>query len=96
MPKETLHQYLLRRLDDLKGHHNRIAIETGVGQATVSRIYLRKVVPRLNTSQLILDWIERHDQAVAEKAGAPLPTGLKSAAAVRRAVEPQAAEAGAN
>ena len=35
---ETIHEYLLRRLSELYGQHNRIAAETGVPQSTLSRI----------------------------------------------------------
>lgn len=64
MKTESIHDYLLRRLEELQGHHSRMAAETGVGQATVSRIHLRQSVPRLNTAQALLDWIAAHDRAV--------------------------------
>ena len=60
--KETVAQYLLRRLDELEGQHNTIAKESGVAQSTVSRIYLRESSPTLNTAQRLLDWIEAHDR----------------------------------
>lgn len=61
MRKETVHQYLLRRLDACVGIHSQIAIETGVSQATMSRIYLRKCSPRLDSVDPILSWFEKHD-----------------------------------
>jgi predicted transcriptional regulator len=42
------------------GEHNRIARETGVPQATVSRIHLGKVSPRLSTAQPLLDWFAKN------------------------------------
>lgn len=62
MKKEPISDYLRRRLSELKGDHNRIARETGIPQATVSRIYLGQVSPRLNTVQPLLDWLDKHDR----------------------------------
>jgi len=62
MAKETIHQYLLRRLDACKGIHSQIASESGVSQATMSRIFRRKVSPRLDAVDPILAWFEKHDK----------------------------------
>jgi transcriptional regulator with XRE-family HTH domain len=61
MRKETITQHLLRRLDESTGKHSRIAKECGIAQATISRIYLRKVSPRLNIAEPLLAWFERND-----------------------------------
>lgn len=65
MKKETINDYLIRRLTELKGHHNRIARETGIAQATVSRIFLGQASPSLKTAQPLLDWLEKYDRAAS-------------------------------
>lgn len=66
--QESIHDYLLRRLADLRGHHARIAAETGVPQSTLSRIQSGQGSPRLESVQPLLDWIATHDaQVVARK-----------------------------
>lgn len=62
MNKEPIKTHLRRRLSELVGHHNRIAKESGVSQATVSRIHAGLCSPRLDTLQLLLDWFEKHDK----------------------------------
>lgn len=70
MRNETIHQYLLRRLEACVGIHSQIALEAGVSQATMSRIYRRKCSPRLDAVDPILAWFDKHDRA-AGKASAP-------------------------
>ena len=65
MKNETINDYLHRRLVELKGSHNRISRESGIPQATVSRIYLRQVSPRLETVQPLLDWIAAYDKSAS-------------------------------
>ena len=60
--KEPIQIYLRRRLAELRGLHNQMARETGVAQATVSRIYLGHVSPTLEKAQPLLDWIEAYDR----------------------------------
>jgi len=62
MKREKTYDELLRRLDDAVGLHQRIAKETGVAQATVSRIFLRKSIPRVNHADAILEWFDAHDR----------------------------------
>lgn len=62
MKKEPIYEYLRRRLSEMAGHHNRIAKESGVPQATVSRIHAGQCSPRLDTVQPLLDWFEKHDK----------------------------------
>jgi len=62
MSTETDLEYLLRRLDEAKGLHNQIAKETGVGQSTLSRIFLRQAVPLLTTAGPLLDWFDAYDR----------------------------------
>lgn len=62
MKKEKISDYLRRRLDELAGHHNRISRESGVPQATVSRIHAGLCSPRLATVQPLLDWLAEHDK----------------------------------
>ena len=73
MRKEPISDYIRRRLAELTGHHNRIAKETGIAQATVSRIYQGQVSPTLDTAQPILDWIEAHDRAAGKRKRTPQP-----------------------
>jgi hypothetical protein len=84
MPKETVTQYLLRRLDASAGTHSRIAKETGVAQATISRIYLRKVSPRLDIAEPILAWFEKQDRAACKASASRVP--VKAGRVSRRAV----------
>lgn len=77
MRKETVTQYLLRRLDAATGMHSRISEESGVSQATISRIYLRKVSPRLNIAEPILAWFEKQDRIAERKKSA---SGVSSGA----------------
>lgn len=67
--KEPIYTYLRRRLDELKGQHNRIAIESGVPQSTVNRIHLGQGDPRLGTAQPLLDWFAQYDAKKARKPG---------------------------
>lgn len=63
MASETIHEYLLRRLDFAAGQHSTIAREAGIGQATISRIYRRECVPRLDAAQRLIDWFAASDRA---------------------------------
>jgi predicted transcriptional regulator len=67
---EPIEAYLRRRLSELKGHHNRIARETGVPQSTLSRIYLGQSSPTLATAQPVLDWLKRFDRSAGRVANA--------------------------
>lgn len=62
MKKEPIYDHIRRRLSELAGQHNRIAKESGVPQATVSRIHTGQCSPRLDTVQALLDWFEKHDK----------------------------------
>ena len=59
--QESIHEYLLRRLAELRGQHARIAAETGVPQSTLSRIQAGQGSPRLESVQPLLDWIASYD-----------------------------------
>jgi transcriptional regulator with XRE-family HTH domain len=72
MKKETVSKYLLRRLDTTQVAHCKIASESGIAQATVSRISLRKCSPRLDIAEKLLAWFERHDKAVAKSSASGL------------------------
>ncbi len=67
MKKEPIYDYLRRRLSELKGHHVRIARETGVPQTTVSRINQGLCSPTLASVQPLLDWFDRHDKGPAKR-----------------------------
>jgi predicted transcriptional regulator len=79
MPKESISQYLLRRLDTSAGQHTRIAKESGISQASISRIYRREASPRLETVDRLLDWFERYDRA-AKKHSTPRIVAANGAA----------------
>lgn len=70
MKKETVSQYLLRRLDGCVGMHSRIAAEAGISQASISRIYLRKASPRLDTVDPLLAWFDKYDRKAERKKSA--------------------------
>jgi transcriptional regulator with XRE-family HTH domain len=61
MKKETVAAHLLRRLDASTGQHQKIAKESGVSQATMSRIYMRKCSPSVNIADRIFGWFEAED-----------------------------------
>lgn len=58
MNKETTSQKLRRYLDASVGSHNRIAKESGVAQATLSRIYLNKGTTSLDTAEKLVAWFD--------------------------------------
>ena len=68
MKREPLYDYLRRRLGETVGMHNRIAKESGVPQATVSRIYCGHGMPRLDKADKLLAWFERQDRLAARAA----------------------------
>lgn len=59
--QESITSYIRRRLAELEGQHNRIARETGVAQATVSRIHQGQCSPRLETVEPLLAWLQAND-----------------------------------
>lgn len=85
MKKEPIKTYLRSRLSELAGHHNRIAKESGVPQATVSRIHAGLCSPRLDTVQPLLDWFEKHDKLPSALRFAHTSGGLKARRAQREA-----------
>lgn len=68
MKNETLTQYIRRRLEDLVGHHVRIAAESGVPQTTVSRIYRGTSSPTAKTMEPLLAWFKAEDKKNLSKA----------------------------
>lgn len=58
MQKESISKKLLTLLDDSAGRHSLIAKEAGISQATVSRIYLRKVSPSLQVVEKLMASLE--------------------------------------
>lgn len=68
MKREPLYDYLRRRLGETVGMHSRIAKESGVPQATVSRIYCGHGMPRLDKADKLLDWFEKYDRSAARAA----------------------------
>lgn len=77
MKKESLSEYLRRRLSEVVGDHNRISRETGVSQSTVSRIHLGQASPRLGTIEPLLAWFEAQDKAKARRRSATRVRGAK-------------------
>ena len=88
MQKEPIAIYLRRRLQELAGHHNRIAKESGVPQATVSRIHAGLCSPRLDTVQPLLDWFAKHDKRPSALRITHTRGGLKAGRARRAAAAP--------
>lgn len=66
--KESIHAYLIRRLEAVRGQHSLIAQETGVPQSTVSRICLGIGSPRLDRVQPLLDWFAAADRKAEQRA----------------------------
>lgn len=71
MKTETITQKLLRRLDESAGKHCKIAREVGIGQATISRIYQRKVSPSLRNVEALIAWFDAEE--AKESASTPPP-----------------------
>lgn len=68
MKREPLYDYLRRRLGETVGMHSRIAKESGVPQATVSRIFRGQAMPRLDNADALLAWYEKYDRSAARVA----------------------------
>jgi len=68
MKTETITQKLLRRLDESAGKHCKIAREVGIGQATISRIYQRKVSPSLRNVEALIAWFDADEAKSAQSA----------------------------
>lgn len=68
MKREPLYDYLRRRLGETIGMHSRIAKESGVPQATVSRIFRGQAMPRLDNADALLAWYEKYDRSAAHVA----------------------------
>lgn len=58
MANEPLSKKLFRLLDASAGTHSQIAKAAGISQATISRIYLRKVSPSLRIAEALMNWFE--------------------------------------
>lgn len=83
MKKSTLDPYdqLLAHLADSVGMHHRIARETGVAQATVSRIHLRRAIPSITNAQKLLNWFAENPKSKRSAIAAPYTRGRRKAAA---------------
>lgn len=66
--KETFQQTLVRRLAKYKGQHARIARETKIAQATISRISNAMSMPRIDIAQSLFDWMDREEANELRKA----------------------------
>lgn len=56
MKNKPIYEQLREHLNASVGEHNRIAKETGVSQATISRFHLGKACLTLHKAQPLLDW----------------------------------------
>ncbi|PUE09015.1 hypothetical protein B9Z51_08780 [Limnohabitans sp. T6-5] len=79
---ESLTTTLRRRLSEVDGLHNTIARETGVSQATISRIHTGGCSPTLATAERIFGWFERYDKSARR---------LKAGGVIRRVGRPATA-----
>lgn len=61
-PQETLVQKLQRRLKGVEAQQAQIAQETGLAQATISRIASGKCSPRLDTAEALLSWLDAQEK----------------------------------
>ena len=75
---ESLTLKLRRRLSELDGLHITIARETGVSQATISRIHTGGCSPTLATAERIFVWFEHYDKSARRR--------LKADGDIRRVV----------
>jgi transcriptional regulator with XRE-family HTH domain len=58
--KTTIHQQLVTGLAQFKGKHAQIARESGIAQATISRVARGECSPTLAIAQPIFDWMEKN------------------------------------
>lgn len=91
--KEPPSAYLRRRLAEFEGQHNRIAVESGVPQSTVSRIHLGQCSPRLETVEPLLAWFDKEDAKGARKPRSGQAAGHKKPRAVLQRAPRRAAAA---
>lgn len=87
MTKKTIYQQLRDHLAASVGDHNRIAKETGIAQATISRIHLGKACPTLHKAQPLLDYFDRNKRPkkTSSAVGLANARGRKPATAGRTA-----------
>lgn len=93
MQQETIHQKLLRLLRDCDVPLYQVAKESGIAQATISRIFRGECIPRIDTAEALLNWFEARQ---APKESAPVPAkksanweSVRSRAIKAAQVEPQ-------
>ena len=67
MKHESTYEQLLRLLDAAKGLHARMAKETGVSQAAVSRTFRRESVPSVVDADLMIAWLKRPGERPAAR-----------------------------
>ena len=67
MKSETYTERLRRLLNGSTGQHAQIAKDTGVAQATVSRINAGLCSPRLDTVEKLLGWFKHQDKKAARR-----------------------------
>lgn len=67
MKTETYTERLRRLLNGSEGMHTQIARDTGVAQATVSRIHSGACSPRLDTVEKLLAWFKAEEKRMARR-----------------------------
>lgn len=67
MKTETLTQSIRRRLGDYVGEHSRIALESGIPQTTISRIYRGESSPTIRNIEPLLAWFKKQDARDARR-----------------------------
>lgn len=75
--KTTIHQQLVARLAQFKGKHALIARESGIAQATISRVARGECSPTLAIAQPIFDWMDKNGGAINGVGVVPASTRLR-------------------
>jgi DNA-binding XRE family transcriptional regulator len=62
MKNETMHQFLVRRLREVKGIQSQIAKDVGCAQATVNRIANEGSKPSVDLAERLVAWFLQFDK----------------------------------
>ena len=62
MKQKSMHEYLSKRLSEMTGMQSQIARDTGIAQASISRIARRAQIPSVVYAEKLNDWLKRYDK----------------------------------
>ena len=65
MKHKPMHIYLHERLREMTGKQSQISRDTGIGQASISRIARGEQIPSVVFAEKLNAWLKRHDKQEA-------------------------------